>query len=840
MSKKKNQSTHKSKPLTKAAIHNLQDTADSNTLKILKQTFIKLGLQDFLHTFSTYFSRQINAKEVIANENQALFRDDKTLSHILHIPSHEKLKALIQALDTYSNIESLHLPKVRLLNNEILSLAKGGVLRLYDIFQCLCMVKFFYDYAKRDDIENEYLKEYINKFVFPSEISSLLTFFVFDSKENSVLPHTQNYLSQHYLSSHADSELNALYKALENKHKEKQEKLYSILHTSNLQEYLVDKQIHFFEDNATLLVRAGYANVLHARVVGRSMHGFFYIVPLSLESIESHIHILHDKIEERLLYLAKEYSKILSKHIHFLRFINTEYDFMDRALARLHFARDFNYSFVFADNKNTTITLHEYAHPSLKNPIPLNVSMPTNLLMITGVNAGGKTMLLKSILSALWCAKLYVPMRINAYKSCIPYIKNIHIIAQDPQDSHNDISTFSGRIQEISALLSQKDMILGIDEIEIGTDSSEAASLYKVILEKFLANSTKVIVTTHHKHLAALMADNIHTKLLAALYDYKRACPTFSFAEGIGKSYAMECAKQYGIPQEIIDEAKKVHGDEANKLERLIEESHTQITKNKQDSLKLQALIKAQDSKIQELEHAKSQLKARFEEQSLSLKRHYNEAIKEIKMLAKQSSGNLKALQNLKELDNNTLQGTQEIVKNIHKLLNKAHKNEAKSPKIHIESTQKYSLNDMVQYQNKQAKIIAQHKDSYSIELHNGVRLKGVQGMELKPISPKQIQQNHINGYKASGYKLEADIRATTRLDLHGYTKEEAQMLLEDFLNQAIMARFSEVLVVHGLGNGILKRMVENFLDSCDYIRGYIQAPPNMGGLGAKIVYLSG
>ena len=100
--------------------------------------------------------------------------------------------------------------------------------------------------------------------------------------------------------------------------------------------------------------------------------------------------------------------------------------------------------------------------------------------------------------------------------------------------------------------------------------------------------------------------------------------------------------------QEIIDEAKKVHGDEANKLERLIEELHTQITKNKQDSLKLQALIKEQDTKIQELEHTKSKLKARFEEQSLTLKRHYNEAIKEIKMLAKQSSGNLKALQNLK------------------------------------------------------------------------------------------------------------------------------------------------------------------------------------------------
>ncbi|GAB0173496.1 Recombination and DNA strand exchange inhibitor protein MutS [Helicobacter trogontum] len=829
MSKRKKQPTQKFKPFTKAATQALQDTADSSALTHVKQTLIKLGLQDFLQSFSTYFARQIEVGHTIMHEHHTFFMHDKMLSHILHIPSHEKLKALIEALDTYNNIGTLQLPKVRLLNNEILSLAKGGTLRLYDIFQCLQMVKFFYDYAKKDDIDNKYLKEYMQKFVFPSDITALLTLFIFDSKDNAITPHALKYLSQH-----ADSELFALYKALDKKHKEKQEALYNTLHISTLQEYLVDKQIHFFEDNATLLVRAGYANALHARVVGRSMHGFFYIVPSSLEHIESHIHILHDKVEERLLYLAKEYSKILSKHIHFLRFVHTEYDFMDRALARLHFARDFNYSFVFAENKqNTSIILHEYAHPSLKNPIPINVAMPTNLLMITGVNAGGKTMLLKSILSALWCAKLYIPMRINAHKSQIPYIKNIHIIAQDPQDSHNDISTFSGRIQEISTLLMQKDMILGIDEIEIGTDSSEAASLYKVILESFLENNVKIIVTTHHKHLAALMADNTHTKLLAALYDYKRACPTFSFAEGIGKSYAMECAKQYGIPQEIINEAKKVHGDEANKLERLIEESHTQITKNRQDSLKLQALIKEQDSKIQELENAKKQLKVNFEEQSLALKRHYNEAIKEIKMLAKQSSGNLKVLQNLKELDNHALQGTQEIVKNIHKLLNKAHKNEAKSPRIHIESVQKYNINDMVQYQNKQAKIIAQNKDSYTIELQNGVRLKGVQGVALKPMSAIQVKQQ-----VTLGYKLEAEIRATTRLDLHGYTREEAQMLLEDFINQAIMAKFSEVLIVHGMGNGILKRMVESFLDSCNYIRGYVQAPPNMGGLGAKIVYL--
>lgn len=820
MGKKKKQNTHKQTTLTKNAIKNLQGYSNQGMLAYHRSNLIKLGLQNFLQTLGGYFARQIESRQFSVNNADSMaFLSDKMLAHILHIPSYEKLQALIESLDTCSNIESFKLPKICLLDNEILSLAKNGTLRLYDIFQCLQMVKFFYDCIKREDITHKYLIDYFQKFTFPSEILDLLKLFIFDNKEKEASQYTQNYLSEH-----ADTMLTNLYKALENKQREKQEALYQSLNNSNLQEYLIDKQIHLLEDNMALLVRPGYANVLKARVIGRSTNGFFYIVPLSLENIESQIHILHDKIEERLLYLAKEYSKILSRHVNFLRFVHTEFDFMDKALSRLKFAKDYNYSFVFVSDSKMQVVLNEYAHPSLKNPIPISVQMDKNLLMITGVNAGGKTMLLKSILSALWCAKLCIPMRINAYNSKIPYIKDIHIIAQDPQDSHNDISTFSGRIQELSIFIEKKDFILGIDEIEIGTDSSEAASLYKVLLTKFLNNGAKLIVTTHHKHLAALMADNPHTKLLAALYDYENASPMFNFIEGIGKSYAMECAKHYGIPKVLIDEAKRVYGDEANKLERLIEESHAQITRNKQENLRLQRLSQEQEQKIKELDLTKKKLKEAFEQQSLTLKRHYNEAIKEIKMLAKQST------HNLKELNNQEPQGTQEIAKNIHKLLNKAHQNETKSPKIGIKSTQQYKAGDVVQYQNKQATVIKCDKDLYTIECKNGIKIK-VQGIELNLSKSKKVYQN-----ETKGYELQADIEAKTTLDLHGYKKEEALEELESFLNDAIIARFSKVRVIHGIGNGILKKAVEEFLTNCKFIYSYDNAPNNTG---AKIIYIN-
>jgi DNA mismatch repair protein MutS2 len=134
----------------------------------------------------------------------------------------------------------------------------------------------------------------------------------------------------------------------------------------------------------------------------------------------------------------------------------------------------------------------------------------------------------------------------------------------------------------------EKNAIVGVDEIELGTDSDEAASLFKVIIEDLIQRDIKVIITTHHKRLAALMASNENVELIAALYDEENRKPTYEFLQGtIGRSYAFETASRYGIPLSVVKRAKEVYGDDKDKLNELIERSSSLEREYKQKIAKL-------------------------------------------------------------------------------------------------------------------------------------------------------------------------------------------------------------------------------------------------------------
>ena len=167
----------------------------------------------------------------------------------------------------------------------------------------------------------------------------------------------------------------------------------------------------------------------------------------------------------------------------------------------MFFARSRDYSFVMPSNDGV-IKLCEFAHPALKNPRRISIDFTRSVLLVTGVNAGGKSMLLKSVLSAAFCAKYLLPLSINASKSKISSFKEIDAIIEDPQNVKDDISTFAGRMQSWSKLFGKKNLLLGVDEIELGTDAAEAAALYSVLIEELIKNGIKMIITTHHKQLA--------------------------------------------------------------------------------------------------------------------------------------------------------------------------------------------------------------------------------------------------------------------------------------------------------------------------------------------------
>ncbi len=682
--------------------------------------------------------------------------------------------------------------EVENLDSSLMYLKKSGTLKLHEIYAFVKIIEYFL-YLKKLKFDDE-IQLWLEKIIIPPEVLEIVRYF--DEKGS--------------LRDEIDERFVALNHGIKQSKEQIKEQLRRLLTSSKLSPYLVDKQIHYLDESETLLVRGGFNHVLKGSVAGRSTGGFFYVIPEALSNLKKkEAEYLSQKLEVIYEY-EKKISNIFNKFEPFLSFINREFDRFDNYQARIFFAKSRELEFIKPE-KNSTIKLENFAHPALHDPKPISLNFEKKILMITGVNAGGKTMLLKAILSAVFMAKYLLPMKIDANKSSIGHFKEISAIIDDPQSVKNDISTFAGRMQEFSKLFGKDNFIVGVDEIELGTDSDEAATLFKVILEKLLEKNSKIIITTHHKRLAAMMAVNDEVDLLAAIYDEKNQKPTYEFLHGtVGKSYAFETAQRYGIPSHLIQEAKIVHGEDKEKLGELIQknidlelEAKRRLSQLKEDESKVEKL------KIS-LESQKERADASLRESQRLLEKKYQEAINTAKAAAKEKDP-----------------------AQIHRLLNTANKQRNESRER--ESQQEplvLKVGDYVKYNNTKGKILSLRKNEAMIES---------EGMKLRvPISQLKRSGNNPPPKKKPQVKIQVQrpSHSSVKLDLHGLRAEEAIEKLDKYLSDALITGYDEVLVYHGVGSGKLAYAVKTFLKAHPKIKGFIDAPANMGGMGATVVRL--
>jgi DNA mismatch repair protein MutS2 len=399
-------------------------------------------------------------------------------------------------------------------------------------------------------------------------------------------------------------------------------------------------------------------------------------------------------------------------------------------------------------------------------------------------------------------------MKLNENKSHIGNFKAVLAIIDDPQNVKNDISTFAGRMQEFSRIFEYKSALVGVDEIELGTDSDEAAALFKVILDDLIKRGQKVVVTTHHKRLAALMADRDDVELMAAIYDEEQRKPTYEFMQGIiGKSYAFETASRYGINNAIVNEAKAVYGDNSEKLSLLIERGSQLERELKQKHQKVD--IKLEELRLKELgiKEQREKLFQELEEQKFALKRSYDVAISEAKNAAK--AGDTGA---------------------IHRAMNKANKTLPKEKKESIQEPEKFVVGESVKYHSQRGVIVSMRGEKEATIEVDGMRvrvktkqLRHTQALKVKPIT---------------NVKLSVEKKAGLKCDLHGMRADEACDTLDTFLSNALVNGWDEVIIYHGIGTGKLSYAVKNFLIAHPSVKKFADAPQHLGGFGAKIVSL--
>ncbi|WP_086234379.1 endonuclease MutS2 [Campylobacter devanensis] len=733
----------------------------------MEELFEKLDLSEYLSAYNEFLARPKSL--FISGDSRANYEKIEEISSL--------------------NLKS---PKeIANLDDALMRVSKQAVLHISEIYEFSKIIEYF-NYLKSQNFGDK-MRGYLDKIEIPSSIDKICEYF----DENGEFKES------------IDERLISINEAYKNKKKQIDESLKKLIYTKHLSPYLVDTQIHYINSNEALLVRGGFNHALKGTVIARSSGGYFYVLPDIVSKLKSEQSDLLDKKEEILFEHAKIISSIFHKNLPFLKFINSAFDYIDSLIARVSFAKSRDYNFVLA-NSNKDIILSEFAHPALKNPKRISVDFRGKILLITGVNAGGKSMLLKSILSAALLAKYLLPMSINSTKSSIGSFKEFEAIIEDPQNSKNDISTFAGRMLGFSKILGKKQILIGVDEIELGTDFEEAASLYSVLLTSMMSSDIKMVITTHHKRLAMLLAKNSEVELIAALYDEQNSRPKYEFLKGIiGKSYAFETASRYGIPANLVASAKSAYGDDKENLNEMISkalnlelELKLKLKSTEEKELKLDELLKdLKEAKIR----ADETLRARLS----SLEAEFYKAINEAKR-----GINLKDTKEKQRSLNNA----NSIAKSIQK------------PTILSEPIE-LKVGDRVKYDKIKGVVLSLSKNDAIID-SNGVNLR-------VPISLlKLTNQSPLNNQKSVNISLSRPNSASVMIDLHGLRSDEAIEKLDKFISDALIAGFDEVLIKHGIGTGKLAYAVKEFLKSHPSVKAFKDGAPSEGGFGSKVVKL--
>ena len=728
----------------------------------------KLDLIDYLDSFS----------KLMAREKSIILEGDINLHHKL---ISELSKFDIKAPNKIENLDSA-----------LMHIQKQGILKMDDIFEFIKIINYF-RYLKKFSFDGK-LAEWIDKITIPNEIVKICEYF--DDKAN--LKDGVN-----------ESFDNIKYAISKNKEAIKQN-LYKIINSPKIRTYLVDSQVHYINSEESLLVRGGFNHVLSGSVINRSNSGFFYVVPHSISDLKQKQSDLKNKQEEILYKICKVISSLFEKNLLFLKFINKEFDRFDHYQSRLFFSKINDKNFILP-SKNNVNRLVDFCHPALHNAKPISIDFTKSVVMITGVNAGGKTMMLKSILTAVFLSKYLIPYKAH-HDTTVTNFKSINAVLDDPQSVKNDISTFAGRMVEFSKLFGSKNAIVGVDEIELGTDSDEAASLFKVIIEELIQRDIKVIITTHHKRLAALMASNEDVELIAALYDEENRRPTYEFLQGtIGRSYAFETASRYGIPQNVVNRAKEVYGDDKDKLNELIERSSSLEREYKQKIAKLDEEIANMQRISGNLKDQKEKLDEHIYSEKSKLHKEYNDARDETKKAIKAK-----------------------LVSESHQHLNIAHKKAVEIKTEKIQEPVVLNVGDRVKYRNTKGVIVSIKGTKAFIENDMGMKVQVV----LADLSRSGNPPPPKIPTKKATVTIQRPESASIKLDLHGQRAEEALENLDKFLSDALLSGFEEVLVYHGIGTGKLAFAVKEYLKKHPKVRGFEDAHPSSGGFGAKVIKL--
>jgi len=468
-------------------------------------------------------------------------------------------------------------------------------------------------------------------------------------------------------------------------------------------------------------------------------------------------------------------------------------------------------------------------------PLQIKLSGHERLLVISGPNAGGKSVTLKTValLQYMLQCGLLIPVEPES-KSTL--FDNFFIDIGDEQNLENDLSTYSSHLMSMKHFsnFADRKTIVFIDEFGTGTEPQFGGAIAESILLALNKLSAYGVITTHYGNLKQVASKNQGLVNGAMRYDVDKLEPMYQLEIGKpGSSFALEIASKIGISKEILDYAKSQIGEDRVRYDRLL----TQLENEKNQYGELLAEVKSQDhllkTRLQEYKELKETLET-------TKKKYIQEAKEEAKSLLDQTNKKIEAtIRQIKE-DKAEKERTKQVRQQLEEFKEKIkpEKIKVKTPSI-VVLPGDIKVGDWVRLKDNGAIAEVLQLRSKEAELSIGELKSNVKISRLERISQGEVKkEKKSSSFRGNFNTNEKMMDFSMNLDLRGKRGEEILSLIQTFIDEGYMLGIKDLRIVHGKGNGILRDLTRNFLKDMSQIKLMEDEHADRGGAGVTVVTL--
>ena len=639
----------------------------------------------------------------------------------------------------------------------------------------------------------------------------------------------------------ASPQLAKIMRAIIAKEKEIIKAFDSILSTYKMKGLLTDNSESIKSGRRVLSLPAENKRIVKGIIHDESASGkTVYIEPSEVIQHNNVLIELENEKRQEIFRILRELSAHLRDHCHDIAIIKTKVEYFDCLNCKARVAQKMNAVKPKLSNQ-ACLKLRKTHHPILKLKeaestefqvvnFDLELRNDNRILLISGPNAGGKSVTLKAVglIHLMVYAGFLVPVDEN---SEIGDFESIYTDIGDLQDLNEGLSTYSSHLSTMNAMLENADAhsLVLIDEFGSGTDPKIGGSIAESMLKRF--NQIKVfgVITTHYSNLKVYAYRQKGIVNGAMHFDEANLVPTYRLMVGApGSSYAFEVAEKIGLHSALIKYARDKVGKKENAIEKLLVALQREKTEYDEKLLeiydqrdRLDKLIKNYENLNRELVVKRKKHKIRIKEEKIASWEGDRAVIDDIIKKLKQEK-NLKEAQRLKdELAETRMRETEDII-----LLKKE-----------ISSTHTGN-NDVkegshVIFVDGEATGVVQKIKGKEAEVLSGSMLITVPLATLRPIK----EQLEINGSKKINIVTNKDQKQYSgKLDIRGYTYTDAARSIEEFLDDAILGNMQLLEIVHGKGNGVLRKLLLEKLKEYKDVTRHWHPEDAQGGLGTTMV----